>query len=275
MRLKVVVFLSAITLLTSCAGVSVKETTTSTTENLTELAIENFQSSLMRYNSPNTPDKEELGDILRRNEVFGQLTVGNIVSVESKICDGFTISDLLATSPVGSRKNDELFQDVTTLATADFPDVFYTITLSTLADVDTNQVKNNATRLADIFFLAPDKRCTGKVGVGMKDGGFSRTTNFTTGYFPDDLKETAGVKIFNYVQGGEGNGRFARTVSLMILEPAKSAVAIVVTAFNLRSSTSSVTKDDMLDETSRIGRDIKALWKTKIESDPDWLTINS
>ena len=61
----------------------------------------------------------------------------------------------------------------------------------------------------------------------------------------------------------------------MILEPAKSAVAIVVTAFNLRSSTSSVTKDDMLDETSRIGRDIKALWKTKIESDPDWLTINS
>ena len=61
----------------------------------------------------------------------------------------------------------------------------------------------------------------------------------------------------------------------MILEPAKSAVAIVVTAFNLRSSTSSVTTDNMLDETSRIGRDIKALWVAKIESDPDWLAINS
>ena len=255
-----------VALLTSCTGATSKE-------NLTELAIGNFQSNLMRNNSPNTPDKDEMGDILRRNEVFGQLTGSPPEFVESKICEGFTISDLLTTSPTGRRKNDELWQDLTTLASADYPDVFYTITLSALADVDTSQVENNATRLADLFFLAPDKRCTGRVGVGIDDGGgFPRTTNFTTGYFPDDFKETVGVEIFNYVQGGDGNERFARTVSLMILEPAKSAVAVVVTAYNLLRN-SSVTKDDMLDETSRIGRDIKALWLTKIESDPDWVTI--
>jgi hypothetical protein len=215
-----------------------------------------------------------MGDILRRNEVFGQLTGSPPEFVESKICEGFTISDLLTTSPTGRRKNDELWQDLTTLASADYPDVFYTITLSALADVDTSQVENNATRLADIFFLAPDKRCNGRVGVGIDDGGgFPRTTNFTTGYFPDDFEETAGVKIFNYVQGGDGTGLFARTVSLMILEPAKSAVAVVVTAYNLRSSNSSVTKDDMLLETSQIGYEIKKRWVTKIESDPDWVTI--
>ena len=291
MRLKVVIFLSAITLMTSCTGASIEETTTSTTENLTELAIEEtttsttenltelaiekFQSNLTRYDTRNIPDKEELGVILRRNEVFGQLTHGNPVFVESKICDEFTISDLLATSPRANRRtDDELYQDVTTLASEEYPDVFYTITLSILADVDTNQVKNNATRLADIFFLAPDKRCTGRVGVGIDIGfGFPRTTNFTTGYFPDDFKETVGVEIFNYVQGGDGNWRFARTVSLMILEPAKSAIAVVVTAFNSRSSTSSVTRDDMLLEIGQIGYEIKKLWVTKIESDPDWLTI--
>ena len=262
-----------IALTTSCTGAPTMETTTSTAENLAELAIENFQSNLMRNNSPNTPNKDEMGDILRRNEVFGQLTGSPPEFVESKICEGFTISDLLNTSPAGRRKNDELWQDLTTLASADYPDVFYTITLSALADVDTSQVENNATRLADIFYLAPDKHCTGKIGVGI--GSSSRTDDFTTAYFPDDFKETAGVRIFNYVQGSDGSGRFARTVSLMILEPAKSAVVIVVTAFNLRSSTSSVTTDNMLDETSRIGRDIKALWVAKIESDPDWLAINS
>jgi hypothetical protein len=256
-----------IALMTSCTGAPSKE-------NLTELAIGNFQSNLMRNNSPNTPDKDEMGDIMRRNEVFGQLTGSPPEFVESKICEGFTISDLLTTSPTGRRKDDELWQDLTTLASADYPDVFYTITLSALADVDTSQVENNATRLADIFFLAPDKRCTGRVGVGIDDGGgFPRTTNFTTGYFPDDFEETAGVKIFNYVQEGDGTGPFARTVSLMILEPAKSAIAVVVTAYNLRSSNSSVTKDDMLLETSQIGYEIKKRWITKIESDPDWVTI--
>jgi hypothetical protein len=61
----------------------------------------------------------------------------------------------------------------------------------------------------------------------------------------------------------------------MVLEQAKSAVVIVVTAFNLRERTTSVTSDDMLAETSQIGFDLKEFWTNKIQSDPDWLTINS
>lgn len=270
-----------VALTTSCSSATTEEIASSTTEeranttteNLVELAVENFQSNLTRYNSPNTPSKEQVGNILRDNEVFGQLTEGKIDLVESKICEGFVISDLLATTPTGSRRNLDLYQDLYGLGEANYPDVFYRFTLSAITDIDTNQLENNATKIGDFIFLASEKRCTGKAGIIWEDGKFSRTTNYTTGYFPNDINESAGMKTFNYVQGGEGSGRFARTVSLVILEPARSAVAIVVTAFNIRSGSSPVTKDDMLVETSELGKEIKRLWKSKIESDPDWLTI--
>lgn len=271
-----------VALMTSCTAQSdsensddsSKQTTTSADENLKEAAIKNFQSKLNGNQTPIIrPNDDEVGSILRRNEVFGKLVSGDFDFVEPKICDEFLIADLVG-GATGKQKTERLYQDIEGLTTAKFPDVWYIITLSTMTDVKTSQLKNNATRLADIFFLSPNKRCTGKVGVVPKEGVYSRSQNFTTGNFPE--ASTDGLEIFNYVQSGdERDGLFARTVSFMILEQAKSAVVIVVTAFNLRERTTSVTSDDMLAEISQIGFDLKEFWTTKIRTDPDWLTIIS
>ncbi len=251
-----------------------KQTITSADETQKAAAIKNFQEKLDGALSPAIrPDKDEVGSILRRNEVYGLLKNGDFDFVEPKICDEFTIADLSA-GVTGNQKTERLFQNPGEEGFAKFSDVWYIITLSTLTGVDTSQLKNNTTRLADIFFLSPDKRCTGKVGIVPIDGAFSRTQNFTTGNFPATPAD--GLEVFNYVQyGDERDGLFVRTVSLMILEQAKSAVVIVVTAFNLKERTTLVTSDDMLAETSQIGFDLKEFWTTKIQSDPDWLTINS
>lgn len=250
------------------------QTMTSADENQKAAAIKSFQEKLNGALAPTIrPDKDEIGSILRRNEVYGQLKNGDFDFLEPKICDDFTIADL-SEGATGIQKTERLYQDIKALGSKNYPDVWYIITLSTLTDVDTSQLKNNTTKLADIFFLSPDKRCTGRIGVSPEDGVFSRTQNFTTGNFPATPAD--GLEVFNYVQSGdERDGLFVRTVSFMILEQAKSAVVIVVTAFNLRERTTSVTSDDMLAETSQIGFDLKEFWTTKIQSDPNWLIINS
>ena len=251
-----------------------KQTVTSADETQKAAAIKSFQEKLNGTLAPTIrPDKKDAGDILRRNEVYGKLTDAKGDFLEPKICDDFTIADLLARA-TGKQKTEKLIQDPGEEGFTNFGDVMYIITLSTMTDVDTNQLKNNATRLADIFYLSSDKRCTGKIGVSPKESGYSRSQNFITGNFPETSAD--GLEIFNYVQSGdERDGLFVRTVSFMILEQAKSAVVIVVTAFNIRERTTLVTSDDMLAETSQIGFDLKEFWNTKIQSDPDWLTINS
>jgi hypothetical protein len=251
-----------------------KQTITSADENQKATAIKSFQEKFNGTLAPTIrPDKDDVGSILRRNEVYGQLEVGDFDFLEPKICDEFTIADLSA-GVTGNQKEERLYQNIKGMTEAELPDVWYIITQSTLTDVDTSQLKTNTTRLSDIFFLSPDKRCVGKIGVSPKDGVFSRTQNFTSGNFPE--APTDGLEIFNYVQSGdERDGLFVRTVSLIILEKTKSAVVIVVTAFNIKERTTSVTSDDMLAETSQIGFDLKEFWTTNIQSDPDWLTINS
>jgi hypothetical protein len=215
-----------------------------------------------------------MSDILRRNEVFGVLFEDKqkflTPWVGTNICEDFAIADFFASTTVGAQRADEVIQDIGALETVKIPDVLYMFTLTSFTDVDTRSVKNNAARLSDIFSLSSDKRCTGIVETGPE---LESSTNFTTGNFPE--APAKGIETYNYVQFGDGPDRFVRSVSLMILEPANSVVSIVVTAFNLRTRAGSkVTSDDMLYEVSDIARDLKALWKNKIQIDGDWLALN-
>lgn len=251
-----------------------EETTTTTEEDLREVVIKSFQKKLNRYMDKSRINLQELSDILRRNEVFGELFEQQelllISWVETKICEDFAIADFFANTTVGGQRKDEVIQDLLEIDTAKWPDVVYTFTLTSFTDIDTRSVKKNAARLTDIFSLSPDKRCTGTLKTGPE---LERSQSFTTGNFPG--APANGFDTYNYVQFGNGPERFARSVSLIILEPANSAVSIVVTAFNLRTQTGSkVTSDDMLDEIGRIARDLKTLWENKIQTDLDWLALN-
>lgn len=241
-----------------------------------ELVVKLFQAKLNRDMSESRINLDEMSDILRRNEVFGKvMSVDSELAeeyefVERKICEDFAIADFFASTTIGEQRVHEVEQDLGS-DPAKYPDVKYFFTLTSFTDIDTRNVKNNIGRLSDIFSLSSDKRCTG-TSKGLK--GFFDSTNFTTGNFPE--VPANGFETYNYVQLGEGPDQFARSVSLMILEPAKTAVSIVVTAFNLRyGEGSKVTSDDMLFEVSDITKDLKALWKNKIQTDPDWLALNN
>ena len=266
---------SCTTQTTSDSADSVLEPTTTTAEeDMREAVTKLFQTKLNRYMSESRINKQEMSDILRRNEVFGVLfeTTEEFVTgwVGTNICEDFAIADFFANTTVGGRRVDAVLQDIGGLESAKIPDVIYTFALTSFTDVDTRSVKNNAARLSDIFSLSSDKRCTGMVETGPE---LERSSNFTTGNFPE--APAKGIETYNYVQFGDDTDRFVRSVSLMILEPANSVVSIVVTAFNVRTRAGSkVTSDDMLYEVSDIARDLKALWKNKIQIDGDWLALN-
>lgn len=255
------------------ADSALEPTTTTAEEDLRQVVTNLFQTKLNRYMSESRINLKEMSDILRRNEVFGELFEREDFfqsSVERKICEDFAIADFFANTTVGAKRKDEVTQDFFKFETAKWPDVMYTFILTSFTDIDTKSVKNNAARLSDIFSLSPDKRCTGTLKAGPL---LDRSQSFTTGNFPE--VPANGFETYNYVQFGDGPDRFARSVSLMILEPANSAVSIVVTAFNLRTGTGSkVTSDDMLYEVSNIAKDLKTLWKNKIQIDGDWLALN-
>ena len=256
------------------ADSALEPTTTTAEENLREVVTNLFQTKLNRYMSESRINLQEMSGVLRRNEVFGELyemeELFLISFVETKICEDFAIADLLSGTQVGAQRKDEVTQDLLQVETAKWPDVTYFFTLTSFTDVDIRSIKNNVARLSDIFSLSPDKRCTGTLKTGPE---LERSQGFTTGNFPE--VPANGIETYNYVQFGDGRDRFARSVSLMILEPAKSAVSIVVTAFNLRTRAGSkVTSDDMLLEVSDIAKDLKTLWKNKIQADPDWLALN-
>ena len=256
------------------ADTALEPTTTTAEEDLREAVTNLFQAKLNRYMSESRINLEEMSDILRRNEVFGELfeqeELTLISWVETKICEDFAIADFFANTTVGAKRKDEVAQDLLEVESAKWPDVIYTFTLTSFTDIDTKSVKNNAARLSDIFSLSSDKRCTGTLKTGPE---LERSQSFTTGNFPE--VPANGFETYNYIQFGNGRDRFARSVSLMILEPANSVVSIVVTAFNLRTRAGSkVTSDDMLFEVSDIAKDLKALWKNKIQTDSDWLALN-
>lgn len=254
--------------------VELEPTTTIAEEDLRESVINLFQTNLNRFASSARPNKQEISDVLRTNEVFGALTdqisYAPISFVEPIICDGYSISDLLGSSQSRAKRSDEFIHDIYGLDSVDFPDVYYITNTTSLTDIDSTQLRKYLTTLSDVFFRSSDKRCKGNLGVGPDLG---RSQSFTTGYFPETPAN--GFEIHNYVQFGDGPDQFARTLSLIILEPAKSAIAIEVTAFNLRTrSGSKVTSEDMLSEITDVARDIKELWKDKIEADGDWLALN-
>ena len=261
--------------LVACLAASCStQTTTSTDEDLRVVVTKSFQTKLNRYMDSSRINLQEMSEILRRNEVFGELFEQEelflISWVDETICEDFAIKDFFASTKVGAQRKDEVTQDLLEVETTKWPDVMYTFTLTSFTDVDTRSIKNNVARLSDIFSLSPDKRCTGALKVGPE---LESSQSFTTGNFPE--APANGFETFNYVQFGDGPDRFARSVSLMILEPAKSAVSIVVTAFNIRTGTGSkVTADEMLYEVGDIAKELKALWKNKIQTDPDWLALN-
>ena len=75
-------------------------------------AIKSFQEKLNGTLAPTIrPDKDEIGSILRRNEVYGQLKDGDFDFLEPKICDDFTIADLSA-GATGIQKTERLYQDI-------------------------------------------------------------------------------------------------------------------------------------------------------------------
>lgn len=255
------------------ADSALEPTTTTADEELRDVVMKRFQTKLYYY--PNgRPNLKEMGDVLRRNEVFGGLFIVpeefSLSNVETKICEDFAIADLLSGTKVGAKRKVEVAQDLTKVEGAKWPDVTYVFTLIMSIDVDTTSIKNNVARLSDIFYLSPDKRCTGTLATGPE---LKRSQSFTTGNFPEIPGN--GFETYNYVQFGDGSDRFARSVSLMILEPAQSAISIVVTAFNVRTRAGSkVTSDDMLFEVSNIAKELKTLWMNKIQTDPDWLALN-
>lgn len=252
--------------------VELEPTTTIAEEDLRESVINLFQTNLNRFGSSARPNMQEISDVLRTNEVFGALTrpIVPISFVEPIICDKHSISDLLGSSQSSAKRPDEFHHDIYGLDTVDIPDVYYIISTTSLTDIDSTQLRKYLTTLSDVFFRSSDKRCKGNLGVGPELG---RSQSFTTGYFPETPAN--GFEIHNYVQFGDGPDQFARTLSLIILEPANSAIAIEVTAFNLRTrSGSKVTSEDMLSEITDVARDIKELWKDKIEADGDWLALN-
>jgi len=252
--------------MTSCS------TQSTSNEPDTATTVQNFQAKLNSgTRAASRPNIEELGDILRRNEVFGQLAISSesMDWVGPGICDDFTIPQLLTVNPDSRQKSEIIAQDFIGLKKSDVPDVYYTIKLTSLTGIDTDLLRNNISKLSDIFFRSSDKYCDGTVNVGPD---LNRPQGFSSGYFPETSADN--FEAHHYVQSGDGSDRFARTVSLMILEPAQSAVAVVVTAFNLRTRNSSpATINDMLDEISQVSKEINDLWKIKIQTDPDWLTI--
>lgn len=215
------------------------------------------------------PSKVEISEILRNRSTYGELIYGNFWA-EPKICKSFSIEDLLDGGP-GSIKTEELWtQDILALEETDIPDVIYTIGITSLVNVDTTQLKLNATKLADIFFLNPDSQCVGELSLVLSD----RSTEFTTDYSPGVPNNLIHEHI--YVQGADSDtARFARFRTFMILPATNSAIVLDVLAYNLRLTATKISILEMIDAGTPIVKDLRVLWKSKITTDDDWLSITA
>lgn len=260
---------------------------------------EDFQSQLI--NNELFPTRIEMQPVLRANEEPGALEVPPMLLdlVEPNICEDFSVVNLFSSqSPkLGRFFYSSVFGDTAELT----PDVFYQFQFLYAVNLDSTAFQSQIDRLGDVFYGDSEERCTTEVGVSHEKsdtelgaqidacginsqeiftldcvgsleafgGKWSRTAKIESGWFPETPRQTLG--IFNIVSGTtSNNARFARTISIITIPKADAAVVLTTIAYNLRSKSSKVSRDTMVETLGNIAREAKEKMIDKILSSPPW-----
>ena len=260
---------------------------------------EGFQSQLM--NNELFPTRIEMESVLRANEEPGALEVQPMPSdrVEPNICDGFSAVNLFSSqSPKLGRF---FYESVLDDSVEMIPDVLYQFQYLYAVNLDSTVFQSQIDRLGDVFYKDSEERCTTEAGVMHEKsdaefeaqfdacwidsqkmltldcvgsleafgGKWSRTAKIESGWFPETPRQTLG--IFNIVSGTtSNNARFARTISIITIPKADAAVVLTTIAYNVRSKSSKVSRDAMLETLGNIAREAKEKMISKILSSPTW-----
>ena len=260
---------------------------------------EDFQSQLM--NNELFPTRIDMQPVLRANEEPGALEVPPMLLdlVEPNICEDFSVVNLFSSqSPkLGRFFYSSVFGDTAELT----PDVYYQFQYLYAVNLDSTVFQSQIDRLGDVFYGDSEERCTTEVGVSHEKsdtelnaqldacridsqkmftldcvgsleafgGKWSRTTKIESGWFPETPRQTLG--IFNIVSGTtSNNARFARTISIITIPKADAAVVLTTIAYNLRSKSSKISRDTMLETLGNIAREAKEQMINKILNSPTW-----
>lgn len=261
--------------------------------------IEAFQSQL--FNDELFPTRIEMESVLRANEEPGALESEAMPydRVEPTICDGFSVVNLFSSqSPkLGRYFYTSVFGDSDEMV----PDVLYQFQYLYAVNLDSTVFQSQIDRLGDVFYKDSEERCTTEVGVVHEKsdtefeaqfdacwtdsqkmltldcvgsleafgGKWSRTAKIESGWFPETPRQTLG--IFNIISGTtSNNARFARTISIITIPKADAAVVLTTIAYNVRSRSSKISRDEMLKTLGNIAYEAKEKMIDRILSSPTW-----
>lgn len=246
------------------------ETSVLTQRDSLELAKLNFQQ---KVSDELMPDLETISEVLRKNQIYGKVLEPLYEVeplVEDKVCEGFTLDRLLSAGSRARRSSVSVFQDILPLELDEIPDIVYDFEFVSVVDADIDQLMSTLTEISDVFFLSPDKRCTGELvtGLVLEDMDLREDTEFVTGFFPE--VSTQNEEIVHFVQSADVARGFARAYSLFVFKPADVVLALVVLGdVNAKRTTSDV----VLEEVGRVSRAIREVWLSKVRTDSSWLEL--